>query len=53
MYNTFNMGLGMVLAVPPAEAEKALSLLAAAGETDAVCIGRVSEDARGVALDNA
>ena len=35
MYNTFNMGLGMVLAVPPEQAEKALELLAAAGEPDA------------------
>ncbi|WP_297999855.1 phosphoribosylformylglycinamidine cyclo-ligase, partial [uncultured Oscillibacter sp.] len=53
MYNTFNMGLGMVLAVPPEQAEKALELLAAAGEPDAVCVGCVSKDSGGVTLDNA
>lgn len=53
MYNTFNMGLGMVLAVPPEQAEKALKLLAAAGEPDAVCVGCVSKDSGGVTLDNA
>ena len=53
MYNTFNMGLGMVLAVPLAETEKALSLLAAAGEADAVCAGCVSKDARGAEFENA
>lgn len=41
MYNTFNMGLGMVLAVPAKQAEQALTLLAAAGEDDAVCVGTV------------
>ena len=41
MYNTFNMGLGMVLAVPPDQAEQALSLLASAGEADAVRAGSV------------
>ena len=40
MYNTFNMGLGMVLAVPAGEEQKALDLLAAAGEK-AVCVGQV------------
>ena len=33
MYNTFNMGIGMVLALPAGEAEKALKLLREAGET--------------------
>ena len=32
MYNTFNMGLGMVLAVSPDQSEKALEVLQAAGE---------------------
>lgn len=44
MYNTFNMGLGMVLAVPAAQMEQALSLLAAAGEQDAACVGFVTKD---------
>ena len=32
MYNTFNMGLGMVLALPAAQAQQALEVLSAAGE---------------------
>ena len=51
MYNTFNMGLGMVLALPPEQANHALELLAAAGEADAVCVGSVTKDPRGVAFD--
>ncbi|MCI9579709.1 MAG: phosphoribosylformylglycinamidine cyclo-ligase, partial [Oscillibacter sp.] len=38
MYNTFNMGLGMVLAVPAEEADRALELLHAAGEPDAAVV---------------
>ncbi|WP_300415056.1 phosphoribosylformylglycinamidine cyclo-ligase [uncultured Oscillibacter sp.] len=53
MYNTFNMGLGMVLAVPLAETEKALELLAAAGEPDAVCVGCVSKDSSGMEFEKA
>jgi phosphoribosylformylglycinamidine cyclo-ligase len=53
MYNTFNMGLGMVLAVPPAQVERALELLAAAGEKDAACVGFVTKDPRGVTFENA
>ncbi|MCI8819466.1 MAG: phosphoribosylformylglycinamidine cyclo-ligase [Oscillibacter sp.] len=53
MYNTFNMGLGMVLAVPLEQTEKAWELLAAAGEPDAVCVGCVSKDPGGVELDYA
>ena len=40
MYNTFNMGLGMVLAVSAAEAEKAVAVLKEAGE-DAYIVGEV------------
>ena len=53
MYNTFNMGLGMVLAVPPAQVERALELLAAAGEKDAACVGFVTKDPCGVTFENA
>lgn len=53
MYNTFNMGLGMVLAVPAAQAERTLALLAAAGETDAACVGFVTKDPRGVTFGEA
>ena len=50
MYNTFNMGLGMVLAVPQEQAEQALTLLAAAGESDAVCVGAVVKNGHSVGL---
>nr|WP_325211803.1 phosphoribosylformylglycinamidine cyclo-ligase [uncultured Oscillibacter sp.] len=50
MYNTFNMGLGMVLAVPQAEAEKALALLRAAGEADAAEVGHVVRGDAGVSF---
>ena len=33
MYNTFNMGIGMVLAVDSADVEKTMKALEAAGET--------------------
>jgi phosphoribosylformylglycinamidine cyclo-ligase len=40
MYRTFNCGLGMVLALDAADAEKALKLLAAAGESASI-VGHV------------
>lgn len=40
MYRTFNCGVGMVIAVPAAEAEKAVSLLTQAGES-AWVIGKI------------
>ena len=40
MYRTFNCGVGMVIAVPAAEAEKAVSLLTQSGET-AWVIGKI------------
>ncbi len=49
MYNTFNMGIGMALAVDPADAEKTLAALAAAGET-AYVIGSIAEGEKGVEL---
>jgi len=49
MYNTFNMGIGMILAVPAAQAEKALETLKAAGET-AYQIGKVIAGEDGVVL---
>ena len=48
MYNTFNMGLGMVLAVPQDQAEQALSILRTAGETDAAVVGHVQPGDAGV-----
>ena len=49
MYNTYNMGVGMVLAVRPEDAEKAKAAIEAAGET-AYVIGRITEGEKGVEL---
>ena len=43
MFKIFNMGIGMVAVLPPAEAEKAIALLEAAGEKASV-IGRVTDE---------
>ena len=49
MYNTFNMGVGMILALPAAQAQQALDILSAAGET-AYQIGEVVAGEDGVVL---
>ncbi len=49
MYNTYNMGIGMMVAVPSTEADKALRLLQAAGET-AYIIGEITDGEKGVTL---
>ena len=49
MYNTFNMGIGMILALPDGQAQQALSVLADAGES-AYAIGEVVSGADGVEL---
>ena len=49
MYNTFNMGIGMILALPAAQAVLALSVLKEAGET-AYQIGEVVAGEAGVEL---
>lgn len=49
MYNTFNMGIGMVLAVDPADVEKTKAALEAAGET-AYVIGETADGEKGVEL---
>lgn len=49
MYNTFNMGIGMIVAVDPADAEKAMEAIRAAGDTPCV-IGSVEEGEKGVTL---
>ena len=49
MYNTFNMGIGMIVSVDPADAEKAMEAIRAAGDTPYV-IGSIEEGEKGVAL---
>ena len=49
MFNTFNMGLGMILAIPKDQAEQALTALTQAGET-AYAVGRVIAGDAGVEL---
>ena len=49
MYNTFNMGLGMVIAVDAADVERTMDAIGAAGETPYV-VGRVEAGEKGVTL---
>lgn len=49
MYNTYNMGLGMVLVVDPADVEKTMEAIASAGETPYE-VGRVIAGDKGVTL---
>lgn len=49
MYNTFNMGIGMCLAVDPSDADRVLSSIVDAGEKGFV-IGRVTEGNKEVTI---
>ncbi len=49
MYNTYNMGIGMCIAVAPSDVEKTLEALGAAGET-AYVIGSAVNGEKGVIL---
>lgn len=49
MYNTFNMGIGMVLAVDAADVDKTMAAIKAAGEQPYV-IGSIEEGEKGVTL---
>ncbi len=49
MFNTFNMGVGMIAVVAKEDAEKALSVLRAEGE-DAYVLGEIIESEDGVTL---
>ncbi len=49
MYNTYNMGLGMVIAVDPADKDKVLSAIEASGEKGFV-VGSVEAGEKGVTL---
>lgn len=49
MYNTYNMGLGMVLAVDPADVDKTMEAIKVAGETPYV-VGEIKDGEKGVTL---
>ena len=49
MYNTFNMGLGMIVAVDPADVDKTMETIKAAGDTPYV-VGSVEAGEKGVTL---
>ena len=49
MYNTFNMGIGMIVAVDKNDVDKAMEAIKAAGDTPYV-IGRIEAGEKGVTL---
>ena len=49
MYNTYNMGIGMIVAVDPADVEKTMEAMKAAGDTPYV-IGEIKDGEKGVTL---
>ena len=49
MYNTYNMGIGMIVAVDAADVEKARAAIEAAGDTSYV-IGQIEDGEKGVTL---
>lgn len=49
MYNTYNMGLGMVLCVDPKDVDKTMEAIKSSGETPYV-VGRIEEGEKGVTL---
>ena len=49
MYNTYNMGLGMIVAVDPADVDKTMEAMKAAGDTPYV-VGTIEAGEKGVTL---
>ena len=49
MYNTFNMGLGMIIAVDAADVEKTMEAIKEAGDTPYV-VGSIEAGDKGVTL---
>ena len=47
MYNTYNMGLGMIVAVDPSDVDKAMDAIKATGDTPYV-VGRIIDGEKGV-----
>lgn len=49
MYNTYNMGIGMIVAVDPADVDKTMEAIKAAGDTPYI-IGKIEDGEKGVTL---
>lgn len=49
MYNTYNMGIGMMVCVDPADVDKTMEAIKAAGDTPYV-IGKITDGEKGVTL---
>lgn len=49
MYNTYNMGVGMITAVDKADVDKAVSAIKSAGETPYI-LGEITEGEKGITL---
>jgi phosphoribosylformylglycinamidine cyclo-ligase len=49
MYNTYNMGIGMIVAVDASDVDKAMAAMRAAGDTPYV-IGEITDQEKGVTL---
>ena len=49
MYNTYNMGIGMMIAVDPADVDKAMEVIVAAGETPYI-VGEIQNGEKGISL---
>lgn len=49
MYNTYNMGIGMMIAVDPADVDNAMKAIAAAGETPYI-VGEIQNGEKGISL---
>jgi phosphoribosylformylglycinamidine cyclo-ligase len=49
MYNTYNMGIGMMIAVDPSDVDKAMATIKAAGETPYI-VGEIQNGEKGITL---
>ena len=49
MYNTYNMGLGMIIAVDASQVDKAMNLIQLAGDTPYI-VGEIKSGDKGVTL---
>ena len=49
MYNTYNMGLGMIVAVDPADVDKTIEAMKSAGDTPYI-VGKIIDGEKGVDL---